>query len=445
MSARFQRNRPTVRARLALAGLMLSLMGLPACRSTQPDVPPPVPGSTRQHQGVELRLFGYAPELRPSRERALIRAFEDATGITMRVIPLPDASEEAYVALQRLTLEGAVDVLTLDVIWTAAFAPSLLDLGPELGVAAGEHFPATLANGMWNGKLLAVPLYATVGMLFSRTDLLAQYGYSRPPTTWEELEAMARTLQTGERQKTAGFAGFVWPGRPYEGLTCFGLEVQWSHGAGSFVEEATRQPNVTSPPAIAAYRRAQSWVGRISPSSVNSYESPDAVHVFRQGLAAFMRGWATSYGYCDSPRSPIRGKFTISELPHAAGPHPSAGTLGGWMLGIARQTAHPEAARLFVRYMTSPEVQAWRAKRDGTPPSLPALYRDAEILALQPHLAAVEPILQRAIVRPSAITGDRYEELSQVYSQGLSAILRGSPPQIVAPLMRNDLANLLSR
>ena len=115
------------------------------------------------------------------------------------------------------------------------------------------------------------------------------------------------------------------------------------------------------------------------------------------------------------------------------------------MLGVSRQAVDPEAARLYVRYMTSPEVQAWRAKLNGTPPSLPALYRDAEILEAQPQLAMMEPIVQRAIVRPSSFTGTRYKALSQVYYQGLSAMLRGSPVESVAPLMQADLTNLLSR
>ncbi len=450
MSARTKCSRPAKRPgrtflRHLLGGLIILAGLLPACRPGPSEGPPPVPGAERTFQGVTLTLFGHAPELRPSREDALVRAFEDATGIAIRVIPLSRPGEETFFALQRLVAQNAVDILTVDVIWTSAFEPYLRDLGPELGVAAEEHFPAYLASGMHNGKLLAMPLYATVGMLFSRTDLLAAYGYERPPATWEDLETMARVIQDGERRKRAGFTGFVWPGRADEALTCFGLEVQWSHGAGSFIDEATRQPNVTSPQANAAYRRVQSSVGSVSPPSVTSYESSDAVHVFREGLAPFMRGWATSYDFCNSSRSSIRGKFTLSELPHAAGPTPSAGVLGGWMLGISQKTAHPEAASLFVRYMTSPEVQAWRAKRDGIPPSLPALYRDRAILDAQPHFAAVEPVLQQAIARPSGVTGARYEEVSQIYFQGLSAILRGSPPQLVAPLMRKDLSTVLSR
>lgn len=428
-----------------IAGLSVFLLALPACRDPRELEAPPVLGASRQYAGSELTYFGLAPELRTRHEKLLMAEFEEATGITVTTIPLPDNSEEAYLVLQRLAAEGRVDVLTLDVIWTAAFAQRLVDLGPVFGEAAKAHFPAYLATGTHDGKLVGMPMYATVGTLFSRTDLLAAYGYADPPTTWEELETMSREIQAGERQKQPGFAGFVWPGSSLEALTCFGLELQWSHGAGSFIDEQTRKGNVATPRAIAAYRRAQDWVGTISPSSVTSYTTPDAQYVFRQGMAAFLRDWATAYAVCNSPRSPIRGKFTISELPHAEGAYPPVGTLGGWMLGVSRQAKDPDAANLFVGYMTSPEVQAWRARLNGTPPTLPALYRDAVILEAQPQLAQVAPIVQRAIARPSGITGSRYKAVSQVYYQGLNAILRGSRAEGVAPLMQRDLTDLLAR
>ncbi|MNT70752.1 hypothetical protein D3C72_2091690 [compost metagenome] len=57
----------------------------------------------------------------------------------------------------------------------------------------------------------------------------------------------------------------------------------------------------------------------------------------------------------------------------------------------------------------------------------------------------VEPSIRQAVLRPSDVMSDRYKTLSQVYYQGWSAMLRGSPSQSVAPLMCDDLAKLLSR
>lgn len=423
--------------------LLFAFLWLCACSPAQ-EPPPAVPGEKGRFNDVTLTLYGLAPELSAAGERTLIQTFEKATGATIRVIPLAPSSHEGFLMLQRMAASDSLDLLTLEVIWTEAFAPYLMDLSPEFGPEADAHFPAFLASSMHNDQLLAIPLYGTVGVLFSRKDLLEAYGYAQPPKTWDDLEAIARRIVESERAKTPGMTGFVWPGRPSEGLTSFGLELQASHGGGAFIDAVTRSPNVTSPAAIAAYRRAQSWVGNLSPASVTSYQTSDAAHVFRLGLAVFLRDWITDRRRFERPNSPVRGKVVFSELPHAPGEKTGFGVLGGWLLGVARQTRHPEAASAFVRYMTSADVQAWRAKRYGTPPSMAKLYRDPEILAAQPYLAEVEPLLQRAIVRPSDVTGERYEALSRTYSLGLNSMLRGTPVQAVAPLLQQDLASLLS-
>jgi trehalose/maltose transport system substrate-binding protein len=78
---------------------------------------------------------------------------------------------------------------------------------------------------------------SSAGILFYRTDLLEKYGYKEPPTTWEELAAMAKKIQAGERAAgNPDFQGFVFEGKASESVTCNALEWIYSYGGGSVIE-----------------------------------------------------------------------------------------------------------------------------------------------------------------------------------------------------------------
>ena len=59
--------------------------------------------------------------------------------------------------------------------------------------------------------------------------------------------------------------GFVCQGNAYEGLTCDALEWHASNGGGTIIEPE-RQVTINNPQAVAAFERAKSWVGTISPA-----------------------------------------------------------------------------------------------------------------------------------------------------------------------------------
>ncbi|HYY29248.1 MAG TPA: extracellular solute-binding protein [Chthoniobacterales bacterium] len=99
------------------------------------------------------------------------------------------------------------------------------------------YFPRIIENNTVGGKLVSIPLYTDAGILYYRTDLLEKYGYKEPPKTWEELAAMAKKIQDGER--AAGkpdFQGFVFEGKASESVNCNALEWIYSYGGGSVIE-----------------------------------------------------------------------------------------------------------------------------------------------------------------------------------------------------------------
>ena len=149
--------------------------------------------------------------------------------------------------------------MMLDVVWPGAFAPFLVNLRPALSKEAKLHSQGIIRGATFAGKLVAMPYFGDYGILYYRTDLLKKYGYSKPPTTWAQLGAMAKKIQEGESASNPDFAGFVFQGNAYEGLTCDALEWVASSGGGHFIDGG--KATIDNPRAAAILNMVRGWVG----------------------------------------------------------------------------------------------------------------------------------------------------------------------------------------
>ena len=251
---------------------------------------------------------------------ALATRFSKATGIKVKVVPHPTASDASYSQLARVfTSHGSsFDVAMIDVVWPGAFAPYLVDLKPKLGAQSRLHAAGIVANDTVGGRLVAMPWFGDFGILYYRTDLLQKYGYSAPPTTWAQLFAMAKKIQDGEQGSNPQFSGFVFQGNSYEGLTCDALEWIASSGGGQFIDGG--KVTINNPKAAAILDLFRQNIGVTTPRGVTSYQEGEAHTAFVTGNAAFMRNWPYAYSIAADPKqSKVVGKFSVTTLPHGPG------------------------------------------------------------------------------------------------------------------------------
>ncbi|MGB9435735.1 MAG: ABC transporter substrate-binding protein, partial [Candidatus Acidiferrum sp.] len=377
-----------------------------------------------------------------------LNQFTNETGIRVQVLPAPEVAVDQLKTWRNLLESGSKvpDVYGIDVIWPGILAENLVDLKayvPEQEVAA--HFPELIRNNTVDGRLVALPYNLGEGLLFYRVDLLHKYGYAAPPKTWNELEIMAKRIQTGERAKgNKDFWGYVWQGAPSEALTCNALEWQVSEGGGTILDENGRI-TVNNPQAITAWERAARWVGSISPPGVIAYNEGDVFNVWQTGKAAFMRNWPNAYVAARDENSPTRDQFDIAPLP--AGRAGSASTLGGQGYGVSRYSLHPREAAMLVRFLTSRKEQARRSRKSSNPPIIPELYKDPEILARNSYFSTILVAYHQGIaVRPSTVAGKRYPDVSRAYFEAVHAVLshKKLAPQAAADLQQ-ELAQILEK
>ena len=365
------------------------------------------------------------------KEQQLCRSLADdwakRTGNVVRVVPMPP-SDSDRLALYRQLLgaqSADIDLFEIDTIWPGILGANFLDLKPFTSGEERDDFPSTVVNDTQDGRLVALPLYVDAGLLFYRRDLLDKYHYP-VPRTWADLTATARRIQDAEH--AAGHPalwGYVFQGKAYEGLTCNAIEWVASEGGGTFVDPSGKI-TVDNDHAAAALDRAGSWIRAIAPEGVLNYSEEESRGVFQSGNAVFMRNWPYALPLAESADSPVRGKVGVSPLPEGAGPGGRhAAALGGWQIAVSKYSRHQKlAAELAVFLASKPSVKRW-AVEGGYTPAIPSLYQDPDVERANPSFAQLLPIFQSAVPRPSAVTGAKYDGVSNAVWNAAYQVLSG--------------------
>lgn len=394
-----------------------------------------------KYGGQKITFVGDSVGNSHKRDLMLASRFQKDTGIKVNIVPHPAASDASYSQLARAfsSKSSSIDVAMIDVVWPGAFAPYLVDLKPKLGKQAKLHAQGIIKNDTVGGKLVAMPWFGDFGILYYRTDLLTKYGYNGPPTTWNELFAMAKKIQDGEQRSNSNFYGFVFQGNSYEGLTCDALEWVASAGGGNFIDNGKVTINNAKARTILDAMRNQ--IGKITPRGVTSYQEGEAHNAFVGGNAAFMRNWPYAYSIGQGADSKIKDKFSVTVLPHATGSK-SVGTVGGWQLAVSKYSKHKDASIEFVRYMTSPGVEKFDAIYNTNVPTIPAVAKDKAVVKANPYLKPNIATVAR-VTRPARYLGTHYNEGSKAIYQGISQILNGQEAKNVLPSIESKLKRLV--
>jgi trehalose/maltose transport system substrate-binding protein len=396
-----------------------------------------------KYNGQSITFVGDSVGDGNKRDTALASRFSKDTGIKVTVNPHPAASDQSYAQLARAfsTHSSSIDVAMIDVVWPAAFAPYLVDLKPKLGKQSKLHIKAIVSNDTIGGHLVAMPWFGDYGILYYRTDLLKKYHYKSPPKTWATLFAMAKKIQAGERKSNPSFNGFVFQGNAYEGLTCNTLEWVASAGGGHIIDGG--KATINNPKAAKFLDSLRGRIGHITPRGVTTYQEDQTEHAFDNGDAAFARNWPYQYGIGAKAGSKVKGKFSVTVLPHGT-TGKSVGTVGGWQLAVSKYSKHKGAAIEFVRYMTSPGVEKFDALTNSNVPTIVSVAKDKQVRAKNPYLKPAIASVSR-VTRPAKFLKTHYNEASKVIYQGVNRILNGASAKSVLPGVAAKLNQIIKK
>ena len=393
----------------------------------------------KAQQPVTLNLLLPAPDAPPLQK--MIENFEAKNpGIRINIIEGPNSTnliEDLYTS-SFLLGDSPYDLVNMDVIWTPKFAAAgwLLDLSDRVKSQELEAFlDKDIEAGFYEGNLYRLPIRSDVGMLYYREDLLKEAGFE-PPETFQDLIKISQALQ---QDGTINW-GYVWQGRQYEGAVAMFVEVLEGFG-GFWVNPNTLEVGVDRPEALNAIEFLRTTIKEeISPPGVTTYHEEDTRRFFHNGQAAFLRSWPYVWTIANQKGSPIEGKIAIKPMVHA--PNQNSGAcLGGWGLGIAKSSRHPEEAWKAIQYFTSQDAQREFILQEGYVPSRIELFTDPEIVAKYPHFAQLLEVVEQAVLRPPIA---QYAQASDILQRYLSAALTNRmSPERAMKAAANETRRLL--
>ena len=358
--------------------------------------------------------------------------------IQVQVLPMPNSSTDRHDLYVTYLASGTPDpdVLMLDVIWPAEFAPFLVDLTDDYDYfELDKFFPGTVASNTVEGRLVAVPWFTDAGILYYRSDLLEKYGYN-VPETWDELYTAAKDISSKE-----GINGFVWQGARYEGLTCDVMEFVHSFG-GEIMKDGkvvVDDPQYYDKNVAAITFMDKLIEDGVTPRGVTTYMEEEARRIFQNGEAVFMRNWPYAWTLANAPESPVAGKVGITVLPKGPGPDGrNSATLGGWNLGINGNSsaAEVEAAKKLIKFLTSHEQQVYKAVNAGQTPTMIEAYNDPRTIEANPFYADILDVFVSAEPRPISPI---YNQISYEIQVAVHSVLtqQAQPENAVKSLAQN--------
>lgn len=367
---------------------------------------------------VTLRFWAMGREGEVVRE--LVRDFErEHPHVRVRVqqIPWTAAHEKlltAYVG------RATPDVAQLGNTWIPEFdainALQPLDsmIAASAAVDRTDYFPGIWATNVVDGRTYGVPWYVDTRLIFYRTDLLAEVGWTRPPQSWEEWRQAMLALR--DHMGPGRYPIFLpvneWPQPVVLGLQAGSPLLADDGRRGAFSEPEFRRGfdfyvqlfRDGLAPAISAAQVANIYQEFASGTFAMLITGPWNVEEMRRRLPAELQNrWATA------------------PMPGPTGSEDGVSLAGGASLVLFRGSHHPREAWQLIEFLSRPEQHARFHALSANLPPRTSVWRDAALID-DPHMAPFFEQLQR--VRPLPMVPEVELIVTKVFEHG-ELVVRG--------------------
>jgi multiple sugar transport system substrate-binding protein len=379
---------------------------------------------------------------------------------TIRQFSLPRSSDDQRLQLaRRLSADDrTLDLMAMDVIWTAEFAEAGWALplsddpaGRAEADATTDTLPGPLATAAWKHRLYAAPLTTNTELLWYRPDLM-----DKPPATWNAMVAEATRLHAAGKPSWIGVQASEG-----EGLVVWFNTLLQSAGGKVLSDDGTKVTLTDTPAHRAATVSALRILKSVATApgadpSITRTDAGTSRLAFEQGKSALEVNWpyalasmlgnAVQGGVAFLPlnrRPDLAGSinnvgafvptdqqfraayeasrkvFGFAPYPGVQPGQPARVTIGGLNLAVAKTTRHKAEAYQAIRCLRDVPNEKYISLEGGLPAARTSLYSDPQFQAKYPMYDIIRQQLTNAAER---IATPVYQAVSTRISATLSPI-----------------------
>jgi multiple sugar transport system substrate-binding protein len=373
--------------------------------------------------------------------RTAAQACTDASGgryeISLESLPRNSDAQRELLVRRLAAGDRTVDLIGLDVIWTAEFAEAgwlRPWTGPAARAVSAGVLAGPLATATYRRQLWAAPFTSNSQLLWYRKSRVPA-----PPATWDAMIDQAEALPAGEN-------GIAVQGGRYEGYTVWVNALLASAGT-ALVADPDRPAEARADLDDAPTRLALGVIRRLAASPVADPGLAAATETeTRQALLSGSATFALTYpplwasARADAPE--LVPDLGWARYPAVVAGRPSRPPLGGVNLGVGSSSRHPAEAFEAAACLRSAANQRLAATRGGLPPTLDALYDDPAVVTQFPFADLLRESITAAGPRPAT---PAYSDVSLAVQQVLHPPASVDPAAAVPRLRRTIDAALASK
>ena len=299
-----------------------------------------------------------------------------------------DADQQRELVARRLAAEDSdIDIIGMDVIWTAEFAEAGWIL-PWEGERATEAKKGKLAGPLktaeYKGKLWADPFTSNTQLLWYRKDRVKQLPKNY---TWDDLIDIAHHNGSSIEVQAARYEGYtVW------------INSLIASAGGSLVDQnGDVKVDDTAERAAEIVKRV---ADEAAPEGMSNNKEDQARLGFESGRSDF----AVNYTFVWASAGELGGDFQknmgFARYPRVDRNKPSRVTLGGINLGIGAYSKHPDLAFEAAQCIAQSKNQVVAAELGGLAPTTASLYDNPKVKKAFPFGDLMRQSLADGVPRP---------------------------------------------